>query len=931
MLFNRIPFRHSILFLIAALLLLVQLVNFTLLKPQLIDLLDTHARQDMSVTLNRLQGSIESYLRNQNFDEIRREVASNSSHSRVKQLVVLNPKQQIIASGRLGDLGKPVDSLPLHFDLSVLQQVTQTQVATQVLVKEGEASLYGIAPIQFLASGRLREVSTGLLILEYDLKPWQSEYLNKLDEILLWLSLVGALMGGVFWLLFKAAFEQRIQSLVNACDALAEGRFDVQAESPGEDEFKHIAVTINQMAQQIESTLKALHISNEQKESILRNIPAMVYIKSINGQYLLVNERFKAAFPEIRVGDGKTIYDIIPRAEADKFSQFDAEVLATGESQTRTLSFTHANRERVLNVVKFPLFDEQQQPYAVCSVAMDLTEQEQTENLLNISRGIFENTAQAILITDHKKNILDVNRAFERITGYTKREAVGKPPSFLASGKTPEAVYETMWKHLGEHRHWSGELFNQRKNGELYVERIAINAIVDKKGRVTGFIGIFQDVTQEKRANENLQKLAFSDSLTGLFNREAFKAKLEESIAYGQRYTSEFGILFIDLDLFKEVNDTHGHEYGDRLLRKVAERIRTCTRETDIISRLGGDEFTVLVRGHISESGLAVLANQIIKALSEPFMVSDTQVGIGCSIGIAIYPKDGGDKEQLLKHADAAMYHAKELGRGCFSFFDISINQRNQRLIAIKQALRQAIKAQEFRLVYQPKVDPKRHQVTGYEALLRWHSAVLGEVSPAEFIPLAEQSGFIEQITQWVIYAVARDKREIPELAATKVAINISAKQFGQEKWVKTLAALHRRGRMDATGIIVEVTETALVESFDKTLEQLKSIRRLGIEIAIDDFGTGYSSLAYLKKMPIQTLKIDRDFVKDISHDSDDRAIVEAVITMAKALGVKVVAEGAESAEQVAFLLEHGCEEIQGYFYARPLERKQLAQFRLHA
>lgn len=490
-------------------------------------------------------------------------------------------------------------------------------------------------------------------------------------------------------------------------------------------------------------------------------------------------------------------------------------------------------------------------------------------------------------------------------------------------------MFDRMWISLDAQGRWAGELISRKKSGEEFFKRLSVNKITDREGQMTGYIGIFQDVSKEKEATENLARLAFTDPLTSLPNREAFKNKLVGTIEYAKRYQNSFGVLFIDLDHFKEVNDSQGHEAGDKLLVMVAERLKDNTRVVDVVSRLGGDEFTVLVPGSVTESGLAVMASQIIKSLSEAYEVGGSEFIIGCSIGIAIYPRDGSNTEQLLKHADAAMYHAKEAGRGCFSFFDFTINARNQKLIRVKQAMRGAIDRREYHLMYQPKVDPTRVVITGYEALLRWNSRDLGYVSPAEFIPVSEESGEIDHITDWVIHQVALDKQRSPMLRDANIAINISAKQFRSTKWLNTLRRLNDTGELDAKQITVEVTETALVDSLDQTLDQLKQVRRLGASIAIDDFGTGYSSLSYLKKMPIQYLKIDKTFVQDIGRDEDDQTIVQTVIAMSHAMGIKVIAEGAESTEQVSFLESRGCDEIQGFYYSRPLTLENLEEFHL--
>lgn len=454
--------------------------------------------------------------------------------------------------------------------------------------------------------------------------------------------------------------------------------------------------------------------------------------------------------------------------------------------------------------------------------------------------------------------------------------------------------------------------------------RLSVSTIRDRNAEVNGYFAIYQDISAEKQAEASLRELAYFDTLTGLYNRAAFKQKITEALRRQERFGEAFGLLFIDLDRFKEINDSFGHEYGDLLLTQVAWRIRgELRRDLDLACRLGGDEFTALIPHVDEDADLAALAQRLIAAVSQPYQLGEEEMEVGCSIGIVVAPRDGQEVDVLMRHADAAMYHAKESGRGRYAFFDARIDDRNQRLMKLKQGLKQAAARQELSLVYQPEIDPESGEVCLYEALMRWNSEEMGSVSPSEFIAVAEESDMISQLTRWLIEQVARDSQCAP-LNNCVISINLSPRQFRSDSWLQLIRAAIEQQGLEPRRLCIEVTESALVEDLRLIGDQLEQLKRLGIQIAIDDFGTGYSSLTYLKRLPIDFLKIDSSFVADIGQDPDDQTIVETVIVMAHALGLKVVAEGAETEEQVAFLRSRGCDLIQGYYYAKPLSLAQL-------
>jgi diguanylate cyclase (GGDEF)-like protein/PAS domain S-box-containing protein len=901
--------------------------NYLILSPQFKTVMQESAHKDIVATINRLQGSIEYLFEKEDMSGIKREVLANASHEEVKYLILLDEKLNVIASSKESYVGKNFSTLALHISSDVINQVLLKKTRQVYESQDEENTLYGVVPFSILGEKGVRDTRWGLIVLEVDMGVREFSILSKIDGLFWLASFFIFSIGVLFWLSFQKTFNQRLATIISAAKKIAEGEFQTRLEFSGKNELSDIAHAMDFMAGKIEADHQEIISRHMQLDSILRNIPSMVYIKNLDGKYLMVNQRFSDVFPQLDLACGETVYSILSHDEADKFTRYDTQVLDTGKPISKRVTFTVDGKELQFFMVKFPLFDTTKCPYAICTIATDLSEQEQAENLLNISKSIFENTVESIVIMDNKRKIIDVNKSFEKVTQYSKEESFGKEFRFYGAAEINSITSKKIWKSLFDNGHWMGELSSLKKSGEGFFERVSINSIVNRENEITGYIGISQDISKEKESSDTLLRLAFRDALTGLHNRESFQKKLESISDRAQRDSVPFGVLFIDLDFFKEVNDSQGHGFGDKILVLVAERLLRSTRVVDVVSRLGGDEFTVLVTGLASGTNLAALASKIIKELSAPYHIDAQEVIIGCSIGIAIFPQDGDDVGLLLKHADAAMYHAKELGRGCYSFFDFSINEKNQRLIKIKQALRCAIENSEYRIVYQPKVNPHKGVITGYEALLRWNSQLLGDVSPAEFIPIAEESVEIDRITNWVIKSVANHKQQSKILGAANVAINISAKQFKSDNWVNTLRTMNDNGQLDVRLITIEVTETALIDSFEVTLDQLNTVRDLGAMIAIDDFGTGYSSLSYLKRMPIDYVKIDRSFVQDIGIDLDDQTIVQTVISMSHALDLKVIAEGAESGEQVAFLRSKGCDEIQGYYYAKPLELVDVDSF----
>ncbi|MBF0178789.1 MAG: EAL domain-containing protein [Magnetococcales bacterium] len=550
----------------------------------------------------------------------------------------------------------------------------------------------------------------------------------------------------------------------------------------------------------------------------------------------------------------------------------------------------------------------------------EIDERIRAEQGLVLAAKVFETAAEGIVITDAQVRIIKVNEAFTAISGYSAEELFGTNPKRMQSGRHDAEFYKAMWKGIRETGSWSGEIWNRRKNGEVFPQRLSISTVWNSRDELTHYVGIFADITHLKETERRLERMAYFDALTQLPNRLLFRDRLQHELDKKTRHDFQVAVLFIDLDRFKHVNDSLGHSAGDQLLVEVAERIRKCLRKYDTAARLGGDEFAAIITGLKSGRDAAPVARKIIESLKNSFMLSGHEVFIGGSIGISIFPVDGEDFETLTKHADIAMYKAKESGRGVFKFFGDAFDTGVHNQLALENKLRQGLKNDEFVVYYQPKVDLATGAISGMESLVRWIPRDGAMVSPAQFIPLAEETGLILALGAWIL-------REACEKAAhwrregypVKMAVNLSAMQFQKSDLLEVVRVVLEETGLPPDALELEITESMVMGNVEKSIERMNSLKSLGLTLAVDDFGTGYSSLNYLKRFPIDTLKIDQSFVRDLSRAQGDLAIVLAIISLGQALGLDIVAEGVETREQVVILKEKGCHEMQGYFFSKPL------------
>ncbi len=558
---------------------------------------------------------------------------------------------------------------------------------------------------------------------------------------------------------------------------------------------------------------------------------------------------------------------------------------------------------------------------------VDVTERQATDDKLRLAAKVFASTSEGIAITDPAANLVAVNPAFTEITGYAEAEVLGQNPRILQSGRHDAAFYQAMWRSLLETGEWRGEIWSRRKNGEIYPELLAISAARDEHGTVSHYVAVFTDIGQLKHSQQQLDFLAHHDPLTGLPNRVLLRDRLEHALNRAHREHDQLALLFIDLDRFKNVNDTLGHPVGDALLRAAAERMLEEVRGGDTLARIGGDEFVLLIEEDASPRNAGVVASKLLELFARPINVDQHVLFITASIGVSVYPHDGDDADSLLKHADLAMYRAKEEGRNTCQFYEPRLSAGAFERMLVENALRGAVSRDELLLHYQPQVELASGTLAGVEALVRWRHPEMGLVPPGRFIPVAEDIGIVGEIGDWVLRAACRQMAEwrAAGLDMPRMSVNLSVQQIERGDLVGMVRDLLAEWDLRPAQLELEVTESLLMRQTGRGLEVLEGLRQLGVYLAVDDFGTGYSSLAYIKRLPVHRLKIDQSFVRDIGQDSNDESIVRAIVALGHGLGLQLVAEGVEQEQHADFLASVGCQYAQGYFFGRPTDADSLA------
>lgn len=617
------------------------------------------------------------------------------------------------------------------------------------------------------------------------------------------------------------------------------------------------------------------------------------------------------------------------REEYDSVGVHAYEAAGRGENYNAEVHFKRANGETFWGALTGRAVNPDHPHGGSIWIYSDISERKRAEQGLQLMASVFSGSNEAIMISDAENRIVKVNRAFTELTGYSESDVVGQDPKILSSGKTPHEVFVGMWDSLAKTGAWQGELWDRRKTGEPFPKWLAISEVRDSAGVLTHYIGSFVDITERKASEEQVRHLAHHDALTGLPNRFSMHQRLEQALSFVRRGDTRLALMLVDLDHFKSINDTLGHDVGDQLLIEVAHRLSGAVRDSDTVARLGGDEFVVVLPGIADASDAANVADKMLTAVSAPYLIKGHELRTSPSVGICIFPDDATEIGDLLKKADVAMYHAKAQGRRNYQFFADEMQAAATKRMMLEKDLRAALELQEFQLHYQPQVDLRSGTIVGVEALVRWKHPERGMVSPMDFIPIAEETGLIAPLGDWILGEACRQMAQWRDtgLGHIHMSVNLSAGQFADLGLGDRIHEQLVASALSGESLDLEITESMSMKSPLEAIENMKSLRGHGMSLSIDDFGTGYSSLSYLKLFPIQTLKIDRSFVKDIETDANDADICDVTVLLAHKLGMEVVAEGVETEAQLTYLRSIGCEKVQGYYISKPLPGDKAAEF----
>ncbi len=715
------------------------------------------------------------------------------------------------------------------------------------------------------------------------------------------------------WVIYRLTHRSLAQ-LINYAEQVPESGVPASFSGAKFTEFDRVGHALELMLLRIQDR-------DQRLASIIDNSPDLIFIKDIAHRYRLVNQRMADVIgqtPEQLIG--QVDHQVLDNGVMEVVSAADEQILSTGKPLSYELKMSIPSGQITLLMSKFPIVDELGTPYAIGGIATDITAMKQAEGELKLAQQVFEETAEAIVVLDAGQMILTINRAFTEISGQTLTQGHDAIKVFLQSH--PDSL-----EAFASNSRWQGECVLKHRNGESVPVLVSITPLLSP-AMEPRFVLLFTNITELKAAEVRLERMALYDNLTGLPNRSLFYQRLEQCIeAPRNRDHWNSAVMFLDLDRFKSINDTYGHNTGDALLQQVANRLHASVGAKDTVARLGGDEFTIIVRDIQNLGQLKSIAQRILSSVREPYDLGSIRCFTSTSIGIAIVDKDGKDTETLTRHADLAMYQAKERGRNIVQFFDENLNAQNQQRNLLEEGLRAALGKEELFLNFQPRFDIDGERVVGAEALLRWHPAGQGPVSPAVFIPIAEDSTLIVDIGRFVLKQACLAAAHWNQSGAQiPVSVNLSPRQLRDARLLLDLEQALNESKLDPHLLELEITETHVMENIDEVIHTLDLIRAMDISLSVDDFGTGYSSLIYLKKLPVSTVKIDQSFVRDVPDDDDDVVLVQAIIQMSHSLRLNVVAEGVETQAQQEFLRNAGCDELQGFLLARPGTVEQLME-----
>lgn len=919
--------------------LLIALTVYFTTKQVLQHDTETKVLRDFQNSVNLMQGAMQRFLLLEHNDGVQQLVSSVSSDLSLQAIFVADKSGKVIASSSFEQLNSAWETLPYVFDGDLIERVVTAQ-GSEINKTDGGRSVEAVASICNPGNSRfLRPERCGFLYYKISLDYYQQE-----AEKILWQQarvsfaglLVTAILFGVF---IHFLVVRRLSKVRDTLKEYRQGNRLSRTNLKGSDEVAQIAHYVDILMAYLRFEEELLRQSEEYKQIIIDSAEYCIISTSVDGtieSFNAVAQRLLGYSEEELVGKATPALfhdadEIVARAKvlSKQLSRkiepgFEVFVTRTRLGLRDENDWTYIAKDQTRIPVRLSvtaLKGESGQITGFLGVAQDITEKREIEQSLKLSKQVFEHAGEAILITDADRRIIDANPKYTGLMGYTLEEVQGQRPSIHGSGMHEESFFQALWDDVKKHGSWHGEIWNRRKNGELITTRHQVSTIKNEQGEIVNYIIIFNDISAQKKAEEQLEQMAYFDALTGLPNRTLFKDRFQHQEQVSRRNNSRFALMYLDLDRFKNVNDTLGHEIGDQLLVEVARRISDCVRESDTVSRLGGDEFTVILPDVYDTTAIGAVAQNIIDQLQQVFILNKHEVYIGASVGITIYPDDGLNFNSLNKNADAAMYKAKQEGRGNYCFFSKQMNADNERLRQLENDLRHALEYNELVLHYQPVMNIASRSVESFEVFLRWQHPQKGLLLPEDFLAVAEDIGLTHEIGAWVLDEVDKclQRWQSSESEAYSISVNLSIKQFYHAELLTMIKRRVHKEHLKRRKITFDITEAVLREQPDAAIQRMRELDEMGINLAIDGFGAGYMSLSFLRKLPIRSIKFDRSLIQRLHSDADDAAFLSSIISLARRFHLKVVAVGVETGTQLVYLQSHACDAVQGYYFAEPI------------